>query len=500
MTRRQVPALPRYRNDAVTRRLCAAAHLDERFARQVGEELSGDRMTAIGLPLGVNLVALVRHARMGAGRMEARDRRLGWLFVGLWAAVVVALYGSVDGSSVAAVAGGGAALVVIAAAWWLVYAAESQARGAAQEVFRAGGNPEDLAPPAPPEAEARLLEMKKTNVVPYTASAERTNPFVGSGDKIKEVVWQPIDVSRPAEAPGGGKLAIKSFDAVDLHTYVAKEMANIAGLEGLRARNRLYVMGNHVQHLGPDLLPDPLGRPRVQIPKQLVRAGLLNPGAGMRTYLSLERVGDGGRVIVSMHLRARLQSPSLSWEVAAYGIPPVSGVYSVVDRLPVDGVERWWSLLRFATGQVWPALRGALGRNHRRGAARNRRARELDKRRREITKRHAIYDYGAVDSVRERVASWDQLGHSDRMDSQDFLHRLQQGVLIATERFLKDHNVDTSSFDQAQQVINTQTYNFSGDVTGPSNFGNNGQIAASYGQGQPSGAPGGAAGHVGGGP
>ncbi|GHC58225.1 hypothetical protein [Streptomyces cinnamoneus] len=492
MARKQLPALPQYRQDAVTRRLCAATHLDEGFAHEVHEEFTADRMTAVGLPLGVNLLALVRHAGAAVRRTEARDRRLAWLFGGLVAAVLLVLYGLTAGPSPAGTVGGCGILVVFGTAWWLVYTAERQARDAAQEVFRTGAKAEDLAPPAPQGAEKRLLEMKKANVVPYTASAERTNPFVGSGKKIKEVVWQPIDVSRPAEAPGGGKLTIKDFDAVDLHTYVAREMANIAGLEGLRARNRLYVLGTHVPHLGKDLLPDPLGRPLAQIPKQLVQAGLLNPGAGMRTYLSLERVGDGGRVIVSMHLRARLQHPSLSWEVAAYGIPPVSGAFGRVDGLPIDGFERWWSLVRCANGQTWPALRGAPGRNHRRGAANNRRARDLERLRRDISKRHVAHDYGAVDSIRERVASWDQLGHSDRMDSQDFLHRLQQGVLIATERFLKDHNVDTSSFDQAQQVINTQTYNFSGDITGPSNFGNNGQISAAYGQGgqQPSGAPG----------
>ncbi|MEU7345308.1 hypothetical protein ABZ778_15560 [Streptomyces bacillaris] len=103
--------------------------------------------------------------------------------------------------------------------------------------------------------------------------------------------------------------------------------------------------------------------------------------------------------------------------------------------------------------------------------------------RRDISKRHLLYDYGSTDSLRERVASWDQLGHSERTDSQDFLHRLQQGVLIATERFLKAHNVDTSSFGQAQQVITTQTCNISGDITGPANIGSNGQISASFGQG-----------------
>ncbi|MFJ3707990.1 hypothetical protein OG204_29830 [Streptomyces sp. NBC_01387] len=482
MGSRQLPVLPKYRTDAVTRRLCAAAHLDEQFARQVHDEFTADGMTAAGLPLGINLVALVRHATVAARRGDVRDRRLAWLFAGLCAAVILLLYGLVAGPSGAVAIGGGGMLAVFAAAWWLVHQAESEARAVALAVYRTGTRSEDLVPPAPPEVERRLLEMKRANVVPYTASAERTNPFVGSGAKIKEVVWQPMDISRPAAASGVGSPAVKPFDAVDLHTYVAKEMANIAGLEGLRAQNRLYVHGTHVPLVGKELLPDPLGRPCAQIPKQLVQAGLVNPGAGMRTYLSLERVGEGGRVIVSMHLRARLHHPSLSWEVAAYAIPPVSSRFHRVDRLPIDGFERWWSLTRFATGQTWPALRGALGRNHRRGSEQNRRVRELEKWRKEISKRHAAYDYGAVDSLRERVSSAAELGHSDRTDSQDFLYRLQQGVLTATERFLKDHHVDTSSFDRAQQVISTQTYNFSGDVTGPSNFGNNGQIAA-YGPG-----------------
>ncbi|PJJ05178.1 hypothetical protein BX264_5633 [Streptomyces sp. 2333.5] len=494
MASRRLPPLPTYRTDAVTRRLCAAMHLDDHFAQQVHEEFTADRMAALGLPLGVNLVAIVRHARVAVKRTETRDRRLAWLFAGWGAALLLAMYGLGSGSSVVAAAGGCGILVVLGTAWWLVHQAESEARAAALAVRDTGSKPGDLAPPAPQEVEDQLRELKRANVMPYTAAAERTNPFVGSGRKIKEAVWQPIDISAPAHAPGGGKLTITPFDAVDLHTYVAREMEKVAGLEGLRAQNRLYVLGTHVQRVGPELLPEPAGRPRARIPTQLVQAGLVHPGAGMRTYLSLERVGEGGRVIVSMYLRARLQHPSLSWEVAAFAIPPVSSRYNRVDYLPLDGFERWWSLVRFATRQTWPALRGALRRNHRRGSERSRKARDLEKWRKEIGKRHAVYDYGAVDSLRERVASWDALGHSDRTDSQDFLHRLQQGVLIATERFLKDHNVDTSSFDKAQQVINTQTYNFSGDITGPSNFGNNGQVTA-YGQGPlPSGAPGNAGG------
>ncbi|MBP2048074.1 hypothetical protein J2Z21_000998 [Streptomyces griseochromogenes] len=75
-------------------------------------------------------------------------------------------------------------------------------------------------------------------------------------------------------------------------------------------------------------------------------------------------------------------------------------------------------------------------------------------------------------------------------DARDFLFRLQQGVLVATERFLEDPHVDTSSYDKAVQVISTQTYNI-GNVSGPSIFGNDGRITMGGRQGPgPHGGPG----------
>ncbi|WP_329378003.1 hypothetical protein OG625_08765 [Streptomyces sp. NBC_01351] len=478
MTTRRLPELAQYRDDAVTRLLCAGAHLDEGYAREVDVELTEDRMNATGLTLGIDLIALARHARAAARRIDVRDRRLAWLCaVGVWAAVPAGIYGLAGGVTGLAYAAGGALLLTYGTAWGLVHRAESEARAAALAVAHGTGRPMDLAPGVAPEAEDRLLEQKRANVVPYAARAERTNPFVGSGQKIKEMVWQPIDVSRPADDPaGGGKLQIRPFDAVDLHSFIAREMEHIAGLKGLRARNRLYVRGDHVAYVGADLLPDRLRRPRAQIPKQLVQAGLVQSGAGMRTYLSLERAGEGGRVIVSMHLRARLQHPSLTWEVAAYGIPPLQDRFYRVHRLPAGGFERWWDLFRFATTATASLLLRAPSRLSRRGSDRRRRARHLERLRREIDRKHLLYDYGAVDSIRERVADWQQLGFSERTDSQDFLQRLQQGVLIATERFLQDHNVDTASYDQAQQVINTTTYTFQGDIHGPGNYGAGGTV------------------------
>ncbi|MFL1899691.1 hypothetical protein ACJWDR_11390 [Streptomyces tauricus] len=483
MAGRQLPSLPKMRKDAVTRRLCASVHLDADFAHEADRRLTGDGLNAMGPALGINLVALARHARVAVLHRAALDRRLAWLFAAGWVTLLVGLVALVKGHGPIAMTAVYGPVAVLAAAWWLVHHDQARARAAAQGVYRSQDKAENLAPAVETEAEARLHDLKRANVIPYTDSAERTNPFVGSGDKIKETLWQPIDVSRPADSPTGGKLTVRPFDAVDLHTYVAREMEGVSGLDGLRARNRLYVIGSNALHL-PDLLPDRTRRPVAQIPRQLVQAGLQSPGAGMRTYLCLERVGEGGRTIVSMYLRARLHRPSLTWEVAAYAIPPLHGRFHRVDHLPVARAESWWSLVSYATTHVWPELRGASRRLRARRRYRRETERALTRTRREIKERHLVYDYGAFDSLRESLGDWEQAGYSEKTDAQDFLFRLQQGVLVATERFLQDHNVDTGSFDKAQQIISTQTYNISGDINGPSNIGNQGQITMAGGQPQ----------------
>ncbi|MFI8324860.1 hypothetical protein [Streptomyces sp. NPDC085529] len=468
MAARHLSPLPTYRKDAVTRKLCAHVYLDDSFAYRTDAELTGDRMTALGLPLGINLVALARHARVAVRRVEARDRALSLLYTTFWAGVALGLAGLAVGPP-AGWTGAGLAVGALAAGWWVTRRDLDASWRAAQRAHQDDTRPEAQAPPVETEAEDRLRALAKANVLPYTAAAGHTDPFVGHGTKLKDVVWHPIDVSQPADDPAhpGRKLTVKPFDAVDLHTFIAREMENISGLEGLRARNRLYVSGDHVPYLGDELLESRLGRPRAQIAPDRVRTGLVQPGAGMRTYLSLERISDGGRVVVSVHMRARLHHPSLSWEFMVFVIPPPAARYYTVTTLPTHGFDRTRTLISGTNGIWWRCLTGSWSRNAARRTGRRHRAKALERARRDISRRNLLYDHGATDSIRERVSDASQMLFSDAADAQDYLQRLQGGILIATERFLKAHHIDSASFDSTKQIINANpTYNFNGIVQG----------------------------------
>ncbi|MFJ3877495.1 hypothetical protein ACIPW5_08570 [Streptomyces sp. NPDC090077] len=478
---RALPGLVSYGDDATSRLLSAAAHLDDEFAHATDAELTGDRLAALGPAVGLDLVAVARHARAATRRTLLRDALLTGLLATLACGVGLRVYASATdrpdlllGISRLALVGG------VLGAWLLVLAAEHRARTTALRAARDKGYLGGLVPPLAPEAEAALREQEEANALPYHQEAGHDSPFVGSGRALMQRVWQPIDVGTPAAGPAGGPPpGIIPFDVAELHDFVAGQMGTIAGLEGLRTQDRLYVLGTRVGYTGPELLPDQLRPPRPVVPQELVRAALARPGAGMRTYLSMERAGEGGRVIVSMHLRARLQPPSLTWEVAAYVLPPLREEFDAVRTLRLDPFGRWSTLLFTGTRRFPGLLFKAPARLLRRGWVRVLRLCRLRYWRWGIGRRHIEFDYGATGGIRERAGDWARMGFTEQTDALDCFQRLQQGVLTATERFLKAHNVDTSSFDEARKIINHHNYTFQGPVNGPANFGAGGTVNTS---------------------
>ncbi|MCE0447814.1 hypothetical protein LT493_39510 [Streptomyces tricolor] len=473
----------------MTRRLSASVYLDDDFALYADRMLTGDRLNALGLSLNINFVALARHARVATRRRAALDRRLACLLPAVPGALLVGLWGLVNAHpSLGWVAIFGP-LGVYAVAWALVRHAEARSRDTARKVFLSAERPEQTAPPVEPEAEAALHDLKRANVPPYADEAAYTKPFVGSGEKIKEVVWQPIDISRPADAPGGGSSrCARSTSSTCTPTSHGRWRTSPASRACGPGTGSTCAAATPT--CSPSCCPTPPGGPAPRYPSSSCR-----PASGHRARAcaptcawnaSARAAGSSSPCTCG-----RSSSPPASpGEVAAYAIPPLDGRFHRVDRLPVAPLERWWDLIRYATRRTGPELRGCLGRILRRHRWQRDHDRALARTRRAITKQHLRHDYGATGSLREDLGAWDEAGYIERTDAQDYLFRLQQGVLTATERFLRDHNIDTSSFDKAVQVINTQTYNI-GNVSGPSNFGAHGTILLGGQQGPgPQGGPG----------
>jgi hypothetical protein len=473
--------------------MCATAHLDPSFAREVLDEYTTDRIRSVGLPFGVNLVALVRHALLADQRGNEQDRHLlaleGLFFLGALGGLVALAHGHAglgEWLLVAAVAVFPVATVVIHRGEWAM-------RRSVLGLKDGVASPQKLAPAADPALETELKGLRSANMVVYGLEAEAQNPFVGSGWRITESVWSPIDVGTPARSPGGTPLAPVLFTAADLHQHLAKSMPQATGLTNLRARNRLYVRGPSVAALGPDVLPDPTRKPLASIPSRYVKAGAAQGNSGMETYLCLWLSGDGGRVLVSMHLKALLHPPMLSWEVAAYVLPPLGPRFKLPAEFAASQTRLRWEAVRAAVSGTVRGLFGAAGRLLRRRLRALEQARGLERERQEIRKGYMGHDYGSVNSVRERAAHWKEMGYSERRDAQKYFKLMVQGVLGCTAQFLESRNIDTTDLKhQQQQIISFQTYTFNGAI-GQVQAGNQGQMNINQG-GQPQAPPGGGAG------
>ncbi|WP_217144346.1 hypothetical protein [Streptomyces sp. AC627_RSS907] len=476
MEQRGKYALPRYTADTVTRQLVGHLYRYMPFAVDVHRLFVTERFRAHGQPQGIDLVAVARHARRAGRLFLVRDLMLLVCLAPFVAGLVDGFMafltkdGARLGRSLLLVLGALAAGTLVVFTWtWVMWRL-------AQAVQWGTTPPRDSAPAVGAVLEQELDALDDANVIVYSAEGpEGDQPFLGSGVSVLEKVWAGIDVARPAEDDAGEKLTAKEFTAQELHAHVAEHVADIAGIDGLRAHNRLYVRGHHVRDLEAELLPDRLRRPVTRIAPELVEEGVTETGDVMRTYLTLELVGARGSYVVTVHVRARLVRSRLSWEVSAYYLPPVPAELSAKGTRPLDLGPHLLKVLDVTRGQLRNDLFGSVRRVLRRPLRRLADAMGLLWRRYRISRPRSHFDYGAYGTLRAAAATlqreWD---YTQRMDARDAIQRIQQALLHATEQFLTAHHIDTSDLRHAHKTINNQTYNFSGPISGQNNFGNRG--------------------------
>lgn len=475
-----LPQLPNAPQDVATRYLCAAPYLDVEFRDHVIDVLSRDSLHAVCPSFGVDSVAVLRHAVAARRLSDRRDRMLTLSLVAagfaLWAET------SLGASSTTATGSVVATVVILAVAAWLisfVHLHELRRRAVALRLART--SPRAAAAAVDAATEARLGELASANVIVYDVA--QGDPFVGSGHLLDTWIMKPVNLSLAATGPGGSKKQLVPFTPADLHQFLAKQVPAV-GFDRLVARNRLYIRGDCVRNLR-DILPDRMGRPEVRAPSDLVKSGANAHRDYARTYLCFERVSNGGMLVVSMFVRARLSNNRLTLESLAYVLPPVKRqLLRLISELPTNqvfaAVDAALTALRDFPRQLLRAPLSLVGDP--RARARNRYEASA---KREIGA-GLPFDYGAAVSIREAWADYETRDRFKRNDIIDDYQRLRHQLWDCTEEFLEQHGVDTASFKKEIQVITQQITNYSFDaVNGSGNyFGGHGQININAGQTQ----------------
>jgi hypothetical protein len=466
-----LPRLPKFPDDQVTRHLCYAVHTDENLREYVLHNVVDSHLQAVCPSYGVDLNGVARHAMLAQRRRNHRKTAFVVIRIMLLLAIVFGVFFR------SAVLGLVIFVAVVAAAWWILYLNLRANSLSALKVVTESGVPQDQADALQPDADERLSKLDKANTIVY-ADGEG-DPFIGSGRRLHFYQINPVDVTRAGDGPGRTKRRITPFDAVELHEYLATQIPKL-GFDGLRVRNRLYVRGDYAEHV-PGLLPDKLAAPESVIHSDWVKSAVRHPTELARTYICMERIMSGGDLVVSMYVRAWLEQDMLSIERIIYFLPPLEQHYRPTREFVAGGTVRAnIDAALTATRRLVPVLAGKevsqwtvidYARLRRRSEAQGRRQ----------IKAGVRYDYGARTSLREAVAAYNTREHFAEADVIDSFKRLGSRLMHCIERFLDDHGIDTSDFRNQIRLVDNSVNNIGTIQAGTAVVGGQGNIISGHG-------------------
>jgi hypothetical protein len=367
-------------DDDATRYLCAAAHIDERFARRAIAELLIDEHRAPAPSHGIDTVAVLRHCLAARGRRLHRDSAICLVIVialllALWQAVawLVWLAGittalrivqhntsarRLSASGVIAaflglvwVIAGLVALAMVttdadpygmrrawhlpapgchstlrwilvpfgaAACCWLIGLAERLAtrHTLTHQLRRDSFDSRRWVSPEPGWAQHALAELVSRPATDRRVITEPDIPYAGSGGRILRRRW--LVETGPSD-----------FDTVDLLDRVSERLRVASGaLDPSGRLNRLRCEDCAIT-TGP-----------IHVTGRTADATLrLIPGtsATTRHYRRTTVIGDPADVITTAYLTATAGGGLLHIDLQGHAIPPVASRYRISDRMPPGG-------------------------------------------------------------------------------------------------------------------------------------------------------------------
>ena len=434
------PGLRARAEPEMTRYLCTAPHLDDRYARRVIEEVVADPHRAVVPSLGIDMGIVVRQCFAARRRQNVRDGLITVAIIGI-VPVIFGYRQLADYRDILIfllLAG----LVAFTDRWFSRYLVT---RRLTRERFNPADGPWLTA--AEHAQLAQVLASEEGDINVYGTY----NPFVGSG--FSRGGWSfAINIARGKQTPGGQvRLEPLSFEVDEFYQAVERDVMAL-GLAGLSVENRLLVDGQNIRD-DRRFLPSLDGRPVTGIGADGLLALARAPEWQNRPYQCIRLQAWEGDLVLSVFVNFTKRGTALLAEVQHYLLAPLQHDYRQADRLASWSLsQRLRTELRSAplavsgtvirapfrlarlllrTGLVWRRERAAL---------------------RQI-KADPEYNFGAVTSVRELAQSRLYRRYFQQVDRDLNTKLIDRQVLDTIVDFLDSRNIDISQFDEQRTMI-----------------------------------------------
>jgi hypothetical protein len=362
--------------------------------------------------------------------------------------------------------------------------------------------------PGAPEPSSAATEPKTGRRLDYIRRAQWGNvtmydnedAFMGAGS-IQRTWSIAVELDRVRGPLGGARQDDPvDVDPLELHAFVRGRLAEMRDrvLRPNEGIQRLDI-GDHVVTRGTftvtdwrgDLTPvahpliDPTGLPRFQATPEEIAAIVRHPQGGVRYYqrVTINNAGQEIRdtngnlvapatdqeALTSAFIYLAVEGRMLFTQFVVTVLPPVHGLYHVVDRLPtMSGGRIAWEALKALRLRLLLDVVAAPPR-----VARTIAQIVQQSLMKPDPRDHVVYPYGARFSVRELGASQDLQTHIQMLDVAKYTRMIEQRLTEAVLDFLEERDVDTGAYrlQAAGVTMNTVSVGAGGTVSGPIAFG-----------------------------
>lgn len=433
------PEAARERVSETTRFLCAGAYLDSSFSDFVRRLVFEQDYRAVAPSYGIDVELVAKHCFAACRRRTIRNVTIVVLCL---ISIVVAPRNSVESFWFFYLFFGAAVSVYLVDRWYvrLVIIGRRFSRS------RFHAKPD--APLVSARVQQRLNEFVKngqSNLVLYSGFT----PFVGAGTLLSG--WSfAINLRR------GRRYLDKESSPTrcTLGELYSRVISGVQDLEilGLTTEELVFVNGQDARLDSAILAPGSV-RPSSALPAEDVARFALNLSTVGRHYHCIRVTDWSGELVLSIFLRMRKISENLFAEVSYFLLGPAKEEFRQCDSPP-----RVTSMLEVLTSAIYAAVAtpfvavasflGALGfvpelvRKHLEADRLKRRARN-----------DATFDFGAIDSIRQKGSSSNVRRYFQHLDKEMYLKVLERRILDSLVDCLDEHGIETSDLKERQSMI-----------------------------------------------